>query len=259
MIIDIHTHCYPDFLAAKAISKIDGTNLKAAYDGTYHGLIQDNKRVGIDKAVVLCIANRPSHQRSVNEFAVLANSNEELIAFGSVHPFSDDYKYYVDFLCDNGIKGMKFQPFYQDFYVNDKQALKVYEYIASKGMVLFFHSGVDLLVKGEYCAPEKIREVIDCLRYPKTVIAHMGCWGYGEKMFELIVGQDVYLDTSFSFRYETKNVRKRFIMSHSADKILFGTDRPWTDAETDIKLIKELGDELSKKILGENAKKLLNL
>jgi len=259
MIIDFHTHCYPDALAAKAMSKLDGTGLKPTYNGTFKGLIEDNKKNGIDKAVVLCIANCPSHQKNVNEFAIEVNEQKDLIAFGSVHPFADDYKYYIDMLCEHGIKGMKFQPYYQCFEVNAKQALQVYEYIAKKGMIMLIHSGLDLLVKGDFCSPKKVREVLDSLKYPKTVLAHMGGWGYGEEYFELVVGSDCYLDVSFSYRYEDENTRAKFMQKHSTDKILFATDRPWTDAKTDIDLVKQLPNDLSEKILYKNAKKLLGI
>ncbi len=258
-IIDFHTHCYPEFLAARAMSKVDGTEFKPVYDGTYRGLMEDNERSGIDKAVVLCIANRPAHEKNVNDFALEVNAQGGLIAFGSVHPFSSDYKYFVDMLFERGIKGMKFQPFYQEYEVNDRRAMAVYEYIAEKGMVLLLHSGVDLIVKGHFCTPKKVREVLDCLKYPKTVLAHMGGWGYGEELFKEIVGQSCYLDTSFSLRYEDDATKKRFVDSHGADRILFGTDRPWVDAKTDIEVVKALGEDIAQKILYKNAADLLGL
>ena len=260
MLIDFHTHCFPHKIAARAMESLSNESaLVPPLNGTLEELQRGMDEGNVKLSVVLGIATNPHQQAAVNNYAAELNNNPNLVAFGSVHPFSDDYKYYVDFLCDNGIKGMKFQPFYQDFYVNDKQALKVYEYIASKGMVLFFHSGVDLLVKGDFCSPKKVREVLDSLKYPKTVLAHMGGWGYGEEYFELVVGSDCYLDVSFSYRYEDENTRAKFMQKHSTDKILFATDRPWTDAKTDIDLVKQLPNDLSEKILYKNAKKLLGI
>ena len=36
-----------------------------------------------------------------------------------------------------------------------------FEYIAKKGMIMLIHSGLDLLVKGDFCSPKKVREVLD--------------------------------------------------------------------------------------------------
>lgn len=259
MIIDFHTHCYPDKLAEKAVGKVKGTPFEAVYNGTYEGLEEDNAKAGIDYAVVQCIANKPGYEHSVNEYALSLKDRKGLIPFGSVHPFTPEYKDIIDDLSRKGIKGLKFHPYYQSFETDDSRVIKVCEYAAQKGMIILFHGGLDLIMTGEYNTPVKMRRVIDALGYPKIVVAHMGGWDLYEDAFKYIVGCDCYIDTSFSYRFVSEDIRKRFIENHDPDKILFGTDRPWVDAGTDIQLIKRLPPDIAQKILYKNAKRLLEL
>ena len=51
------------------------------------------------------------------------------------------------------------------------------------------------------------------------------------------------------------------VRKHSADRILFGSDSPWTDQGQYVELIKNSGltDEEAEKILGANAARLLDI
>ena len=51
------------------------------------------------------------------------------------------------------------------------------------------------------------------------------------------------------------------VKGHGADKILFGSDSPWSHADEDIELIKKsaLTEEEKRMILGENARRLLKI
>ena len=53
----------------------------------------------------------------------------------------------------------------------------------------------------------------------------------------------------------------KMIKDHGTDKILFGTDSPWTDQTVEVNNIKslELGEDKFNLIACENAKKLLKI
>ena len=59
MIIDAHTHIYPDPVAGKAINTIidNGKGLVESYtDGTFNGLLSSMDDAGIDYSIVLPVA-----------------------------------------------------------------------------------------------------------------------------------------------------------------------------------------------------------
>ena len=92
MIIDFHTHCFPQKiaeLAMKILVKRSGI-IHPSHDGTYHSLLNDARRCGVDYSVVLNIATNPRQQKNVNDFAVSLLDVEGIIPFGSVHPDSPD-------------------------------------------------------------------------------------------------------------------------------------------------------------------------
>ena len=91
MIIDFHTHIFPQKIAQKALTHLSkgGGGFPYYYDGTPEALKQSMAEHGIDKSVVLNIATNPAQQRAVNDFAAAVNS-PRLIAFGSVHPYAKD-------------------------------------------------------------------------------------------------------------------------------------------------------------------------
>ena len=62
MIIDAHTHIYPEFVAKKAIrtviTNING-RLNAHTEGTYDSLIDSMDAAGVDISIVLPVATNP--------------------------------------------------------------------------------------------------------------------------------------------------------------------------------------------------------
>ncbi len=60
MIIDFHTHIFPDKLAAAAIPKLEKAGgITAHTNGTRQGLLDSMAQAGVDKSVVCTIATRP--------------------------------------------------------------------------------------------------------------------------------------------------------------------------------------------------------
>ena len=75
MLIDTHTHCFPDALAPKAINVLSGGSKQLAHtDGTLSGLISSMNEYGVDKSFVLNIATNPRQQENVNKFAAAINN-----------------------------------------------------------------------------------------------------------------------------------------------------------------------------------------
>lgn len=265
MMIDFHTHIFPDKIAARsieALSKVSG--VKAATDGTLKGLLASMDRSGVDLSVIMPVVTKPTQFESVNTFA--ANVNEEyagkLLSFGGIHPDSEDYKGELNRIKELGLPGIKLHPDYQGVMIDDVRYMNIIEYADTLGMIIMVHAGIDIgLPEPVHCPPDKARKVLDALHPKKLVLAHMGGWKQWDEVYEYLAGENVYLDTAFCFDYMTQDMFLKLCEKQGTDKILFATDSPWSDARKDMEVIKSLPltDEAKEAIFSGNAKKLLNM
>lgn len=260
MIIDFHTHAYTDKLASRAAAAVPADSPYApSFDCTISGLKKQMQLCGIDKSVVLNIANKPENTINVNNFALSLLNDAALIPFGSVHPYYKDYNSELDRLKEYGIKGIKFQPYTQKYMVNDIEALEVYEKALEKDFILMFHCGYDLMIPGNYGNTKAFYDVAKIFSGAKIVAAHLGGWKMWDEAIELLPETNIYVDCSFVFDFLSD--AEKYLNAFSQEKILFGTDTPWSYPAKDIKNLKDLHlpQTLERKILYENACELLNL
>lgn len=260
MLIDFHTHCFPKKIAEKAIEKLSFASggLMPYTDGTLEGLKQSMKKGNVDVSVVLSIATNAHQQKSVNDFAASINSDENIVAFGSVYPFSEDVFSELERIKELGLKGVKLHPDYQGFNVDDIKMKPIYKKIGELGLITVFHAGVDYGFAPPYGAtPEKMATALNWFSSP-VVAAHWGGVDSADAVIKYLCGRNIYFDTSFGYGNMSKYNAQKIIELHSTDKILFGTDTPWHTANMEMRLLDtlNLGEEIEK-ITHINAEKLL--
>lgn len=260
MIIDFHTHAFPDKIARNTVeflSKQGSVSYK--YDGSIGDLHRSMNDAFIGKSVILPIATKPSQTTNINDWAASVNS-DDIIAFGSIHPQNSDYKEELLRIKELGLLGIKLHPQYQEFYIDDKNMLNIYDYAFSLGLIIIFHAGVDIgLPPPVRCTPDRINNVIDLFEQGKVVFAHMGGFKMWDEVENLLLGRNIYFDTSFCIDYMNREQFKRIVMLHGYEKILFGSDGPWQGQGESVEYLKSMdfGDEITNAILGENAEKIL--
>jgi uncharacterized protein len=263
MVIDFHTHCFPDTLAPMALEKLSASAgaLKMWSDGTLEGTKLQMRLHCVDASVSLNIAVMPSNQKSVNNFAAQLNK-AGIIGFGSVHPFAPDALDELDRMKELGIKGIKFHPQYQNFSSDDRRAYPVYRKAAMLGLVTVFHAGLDLgFLDSGFASPGALARALGAFEGAPVVAAHMGgafCWG---EAYLRLAGLPVFFDTAFSHGNIPLPEAKRIIEKHGVDRILFGTDLPWSDIGNEISFVRSLAlsDHETQQILGLNAAALLEI
>ena len=265
MIIDFHTHIFPDKIAAKTIAALaDAAGVKAATDGTLSGLLDSMNKNGVDVSVIQPVVTKPDQFESINTFAQYVNTKYEgrLISFGGIHPDCEDYKAKLDRIKALGIKGIKIHPDYQRVMIDDVRYMNIIEYADELGLIILTHAGVDIgLPDPVHCPPEKARYVLDKLKPRKFVLAHYGAWKQWDEVYEYLAGADVYLDTAFTFDYIRQEQFMRILKRHGSDKILFATDSPWSGQGESVEALRSMPitkDKLDD-IQGGNAGKLLGL
>jgi uncharacterized protein len=263
MSIDFHTHCFPERIAASAIEKL-GRNAGALHpwtDGTIEGIRMHMKECGIDIAVSLNIAVSPAHQKAVNDFAAGINGGG-IYAFGSVHPHAADALDELERIASVGMKGIKFHPQFQGFAADDKTILPVYRKAASLGLVTVFHCGLDLgFADSSLASPEAIAQALPAFGGAPVVAAHMGgclCW---KEAMRHLAGLPLYFDTAFCHGHIPLPEAQAIVEKHGTDKILFGSDLPWSDMAGELSFIQSLGlgEADTELVLRTNAAKLLGI
>ena len=265
MIIDFHTHIFPDKIAAKTIAALsEAADVKAATDGTLSGLMQSMNHNGVDISVIQPVVTKPDQFDSINEFAAYVNTKYEgrLISFGGIHPDCEDYKAKLDRIKELGLKGIKLHPDYQRVMIDDVRYMNIIEYADALGLIILTHAGIDIgLPNPVHCPPEKARYVLDTLKPKKFVLAHYGAWKQWDEVYEYLAGADVYLDTAFTFDYIEQDKFVKILERHGSDKILFATDSPWSGQGESIEALRSMtiSHEDLEKIQWKNAKLLLGL
>ena len=277
MIIDTHTHVYPDKIAEKTLELLTGRAGTAAHtDGTYDGLKRSMEVAGVDVSVVLPVATSAKQYERINENAYRINERfgeTGIMSFGGIHPENENYKEILNDIKSKGLKGIKLHPDYQDAYMDDIRYKRIISYATELDLAVVVHAGQDIGLPDDiHCTVDMLVNVIDEVKPTKFILAHLGGWQSWDGVYEKICGRNVYLDTAFAYgqidyldgyahrwKLATTEQFVKIINKHGADKILFATDSPWADQKKSIEDIYGLpvDEDTKKMILGENAKKLL--
>ena len=281
MIIDIHTHIFPDKMAAGVIDKLSRTSRSVAFtDGTLNGLLNAMSSSGVDLSVILPVATNTHQVEKVNDVSAALNekfNGDKIISFGCIHPEYANYVAELNRIKSLGFMGIKVHPVYQDTDLDDIKYLRIFNRAAELGLTVITHAGLDIGFPGViHCSPQMARHVIDEVGSFNFVLAHMGGWRNWNEVPKYLADTNVYIDTAFSTGFITPrpdsqwNTNDLALMNEAqfmtvlkkfgADRIIFGTDSPWSSQSESINFIKRLpiSDDEQNKILGLNAAKLLN-
>ncbi len=266
MLIDFHTHIFPERIAAGAIKSLSnsivsfqGTRHRHYARGTYDSLISSMNRSGVDISVVMPIATKPTQTNSINSFAETLR-NERVLSFGSLHPDQDDWENVLEKLSENGFKGIKLHPEYQSFFVDSKRSIDILKKAEILGLFVTLHTGFDDgMPEPMHCKPERLKNVLDYVSGKYIIAAHLGAYKNWDDVEKYLVGTEINFDTAFISPHISTEQCRRIIKDHGADKILFGSDSPWQSPKNEYEYIVNLGlsKEENEMIFYKNALKIL--
>ncbi len=271
MLIDFHTHAFPEKIASRAISALeqnirdisgDGPWAYAIHNGTVGALLDVAKKSGVDISVVMPIATTPTQLQSINRFALEVNSYDKLFSFGSIHPMQPDWESELNSIAESGLKGIKLHPEYQGFYINSPESIRVLKLAEKLGLYVVLHAGEDAGMMPPYhCTPELLADALESVSGKNIIAAHMGGYKRWEEVLKFLVGKPLLFDTSCCLSWMPKDLACEIIKQHTADKILFGSDSPWKSPATILDALKGFGlsDSDFDKITHKNAAKILEI
>ena len=259
MLIDFHTHVYPEKIAEKGVQYIgDFYNLPMREKGTLVHLKSVAKASGTTHVVLLGVAVKPEVVESINRFTA-SMLDESTLGFGTIHPDYADKKAEVCHCLEMGLKGIKIHPDMQRFCIDDPRMFEVYELLSEKGSPIMMHIGDD---RYDYSKPIRLAKIMDMFPNLKVVAAHFGGYRCWEESLQYLCGRkNLWFDTSSSLQFIDIDLAKRIIHAHGIKRILFGTDYPITDQNEELKWIELLNftEEEKKAVFYENAAELLGI
>ena len=261
MLIDIHTHIYPDKIAQKATESVrDFYELEGSIrmNGTVDMLLQRGAQAGITHYVVLPVSNAPNRVRHINEFLLeQAKSHDNFTGFGTLHADMDGLNEEVQWILDNGLKGIKMHPDSQRFDIDDPRLMPVYEQL--QGVIpIMLHMGDQ---RYDFSYPRRLRNVLDNFPRLEVIAAHFGGYSMYETAYELLSDKDCIFDISSSMMFMEPGVAEQYINAYGAERMAYGTDYPLWDPVEEVdrfhklKLTSEQFDQISYK----TAKRILKL
>lgn len=265
MIIDFHTHIFPDKMAVRTIEHLSKSGgIPAFSDGTASGLCAEMERGGVDLSVALPVLTSPAQFDSVNRYAEAINrESKSIISFAGIHPRCENISEKMQSIRARGFLGVKIHPDYQEAFIDDDGYIEILEAAKREGLIVVAHSGVDGAYRGlpVRCTPSRAKRVIDSVRPEKFVLAHYGANEMFSEVIESLAGERVYFDTAYILSYIGDADFHKILEKHGADKILFATDSPWTDVRASVERLRSfsLDEKTEEMIFSGNAKSLLGI
>lgn len=239
MIIDFHTHAFPDKLAPGALAHLTDNARAYAHvygparphtDATLDGLLASSRQSGIDISLLLPIATSAKPSHTINDFAAAADKREGLRSFGSVHPESPAWREELERVAELGLRGIKLHPEYQGFFVDDPACIAVVNAAAQLGLWVVFHAGADIgMPPPIHCTPQRVVRLRQAAPDAKILLAHLGGYWIWEDVLPLIPEMGAAVDTSFCIggHPDKHALFAAIIRGVGTDSVFFGTDSPW--------------------------------
>lgn len=282
MIIDFHTHTFPDKIANRVVHQLaQVSHTKPFTDGTLSNLVSSMEEASIDWSVNLPVMTTPAQVDKINNKMIDAQEehlSKGIISFGGLHPEYEPYKEELFRLKSYGIKGIKLHPAYQHMDLDNIQLMRIIDAASDLGLITLLHAGMDIgILDRNYSSVKHILKLLDEVQPEKLVLAHMGNWDCWDDVENYLVGAPVWFDTAFSIGpitkypgdstipYRTYNMKEehflRLARKHGMNKILFATDSPWQEQKDYVNLINtfHMFEAEKEAILYKNAALLLQI
>lgn len=250
MIVDLHTHVWqsPEQLGRVDLGELHRPRVVRTVRSTLtkpplrtvppadvdHHLAST---AGIDKTVVLGFRSRYLKAEIPNTFVAeyVAKHPGKLLGFAGIDPVdrhaADELRHAKEELR---LKGLVLSPANQDFHPTDTRAMRLYEAAEALGMPVLVHPGGQFTPESklEYARPFLFDEVARTFPRLRIVIAQLGHPFLDETLCLLAKHPHVFADVS-GLLARPWQAYQALVATHQnsvIDKLLFGSDFPYTHA-----------------------------
>jgi predicted TIM-barrel fold metal-dependent hydrolase len=248
MIVDMHAHLGKSWLGWSPMFFQTASELNDYY-----------AQFGVDKACInsFKLAYDPIEGNTEIAAAVKEFPNR-FIGFGVISPrygTREDVEAEIDrCVQDLGFKGLKLHPSLNEYFADSPVVYPVIEKAIEYDIPMLFHSWSDT-----YSSPRALGNLAE--RYPeaKILMGHMGGDHWLDAIYIAAAHENLYLDTADS--HGDLLVMYTAVQVAGPDKVVFGSDVPSFNLPSELAKVQHamIDEDAKKKILGENAARLLKL
>lgn len=271
MIIDIHTHLFPERFAASLTHRLSqNSGLEPVCLPTPAETARQLAGWGVERAVFLPVATSLRYRGS-NDFARQVADNYPLfLSFGTLHPAVPDLPAAVAEIAELGLRGVKLHPQFLGLPVDDPLMVAAVRAAAARRLPVLFHAGHDPGLPPPCLArPEAIARLLDQVEDVEgltLIAAHLGGFEQWDEVELYLVGRNICFDTALLMPSPTSpgcppEQFRRIVEQHGAERVLLGSDCPWQSTAAAADGVRALGlpPTAEAAILGGNAQRLLGL
>lgn len=250
MIVDCHTHIWqsPDQLGQMDLGEVRVARPRTprlsatgkpvwrsipAADPDHHWA----QSTAVDKSIVLAFKSRYLNAEIPNRYVAdyVSRNPEKLIGFAGIDPTESTATAEVRIAqADLRLRGITMSPANQDFHPTDTRAMKVYAEAERLGMPILIHPAGQFTEasKLEFARPYLLDEIAREFPNLRIVIAQMGQPWIDETIVLLGKHNHVFADVSglLSRPWQAYNALVSANQYGVIDKLLFGSDFPYTNA-----------------------------
>ncbi len=257
MIVDVHSHAwkYPEHFGkdklkqaqrARAGQEVDLTVTLEAYRETSpDSTLTDLRTIVFGGKARLSGTWVPDDY--VAEY--VAQDPERLIGFLSVDPTQEGWESEMKRGHQElGLRGIKLLPMYAGFSPDEERVDPLFKYAQDNGLPVLLHTGTTFVTQAplKHTFPRLIEPV--ALKYPevKIILAHLGHPYEGECVATIRKHPNVYADVS-ALHYRPYQLYNSLMLVQEYgvwEKLLFGTDYPFTDVNASIEGVRSLNNML---------------
>ncbi|RBM20935.1 amidohydrolase [Prauserella sp. PE36] len=261
MIIDAHTHIWPDRIAEKALTANRLPGLTAVGDGKAGTLAAQMAGGEVGHSVALGVAGQARHVDATNAF-MASLDRASFTPFGTVH-VDLSVEENLASLRRHGIHGVKVHPLFQGFGLMHERLWELFEAFGSDIPVITHVGAGGSGEVNSLSNPRMLREIVTTFPDLRLVACHFGGYHMLAEAEEELRGLPIVLETSWppSVANVDPDTVRRFITRHGTERVVFGSDWPMTDPAAEIAAIRRLGlgDAAEEAIFGGNLARVLGL
>lgn len=254
MIIDVHSHFweYPQHFGESFRQQAARARAGVEVDLTVR--YEDYRRTAPDDVKTIVFGGKAKlsglwvDDESVADY--VAQHPETLIGFLSVDLTQPDWKRELEYGHQQlGLRGVKLLSMYAGFRPDDPRWYPFWEYTQQHALPVLLHTGTTFIAQAplEHTLPRHLDEV--AIRFPdqRMILAHLGHPYEGECVAVIRKHPHVYADVS-ALHYRPFQLYHSLMLVQEYgvwDKVLFGTDYPFTTVNASLAGLRSLNNMLA--------------